>query len=428
MDLNERCSAALRGDGGPVLAKVTRVVVEYGQAMDAVRMVEIDFGGHFSPSDPAPAVGMRLEMLEELVEAGLRTTLPFTLDPRGPLALDGLRLSEEERSGFISGSRQVPRYHELMMALGLRDKDAYTCTPYLPEVGNRPRRDAVVAWSESSCVVYANSVLGARANRTPAILDLFSNILGFTPEFGLLTPEGRRATWLVELRVRRLPEPQLLGALIAREVVSDVPYITGLDALLGPGLSSTADDYLKEMGAACAAVGGAVGLLHVEGITPEAVDDGRKVLASDHRRFVVDDAALDEISSSYRGGAAGSARPERCMVGCPHLSVAELRWWVQAIEGRLDRRSRGAVAVETILAAAPQVIEAFLGDEAWAERARRIGVVLSPACLETFMDNPASARRPTVTTSNKLRAYTAARLVSADELLAVVADELGGRA
>ena len=410
-----------RGDGS-VRGRVTDVVATYGEVMGARRMVAIDSGGHFSPSDPTPAVGMRLEMLEELVGAGLRTTFPFTLDPRAPLHLDGLRLNEDERAGFLAEARDVPRYHELMLALGLRDADAYTCTPYLAEVGNRPQRDAVVVWSESSCVIYANSVLGARTNRTPAILDLFSNILGCTPEFGLLTDEGRRATWLVDLRLRRIPQPQVLGAFIAQRVVCDVPYIAGLDDLLGPGLTSTSDDYLKEMGAACAAVGGAIGLMHVEGITPEAVDDGRTLLTPGHRRLVIDDDALDELSSSYRAGA-GSSPPERCVVGCPHLSLAELKWWVRTLEARLEASARERVAVETILAAAPQVIAELLADHDWAGRVRRIGLVLSPACLETFLDNPASARRPTVTTSNKLRAYTSAQLVDADELVAIAAND-----
>lgn len=409
-----------------MLSRVQRVVELYGETMGASRLLEIDSGGHFSPADPIPAVGMRLEMLEELAEAGLRTTLPFTLDPRGPLDLDALSLSDEERRLFVEQAEGQSRYLELMLALGLRDDQAYTCTPYLSEVGNRPPRDAVVAWSESSCVVYANSVLGARTNRTPAIVDLFSNIVGYTPEFGLLTDDGRRATWRIAVTTRSLPAPQLLGAFIAGRVVADVPYVVGLDALLGAGMNAAAEDYLKEMGAACAAVGGAVGLFHVEGITPEAVEHGRRLVVPDARSVTVDDSALERLESQYRAARVGAPAPERCVIGCPHLSSAELDWWVNAIADSVHAGGARRVAVQTILSAAPQVIGNYLSTAGAGRRVAELGIELSPDCLEAFMDNPACAKRPTVTTSNKLRAYTTARLLGVDEILAVIAGASGG--
>jgi predicted aconitase len=119
-----------------------------------------------------------------------------------------------------------------MLQLGLKDVEAYTCTPYLAEVGNIPRRGARLAWSESSCVVFANSVLAARTNRNAAVMDILCNIAGKTPLTGFLTDEGRRANWWVEVTTRSLPNPQLLGAAIGMKVMEDVPYIVGLDLLL----------------------------------------------------------------------------------------------------------------------------------------------------------------------------------------------------
>ncbi len=418
--------AAVSPERASTLTRVHRALSLYSESMGATHLLEIESGGHFSAADPIPAVGMRLEMLEELVEAGLRTSHPFTLDPRGPLELDGLTLSVEERRGFELQAEGHERYHELMLALGLRDEHAYTCTPYLPEVGNRPPRGAVLCWSESSCVVYANSVLGARTNRTPAIVDLFSNLVGYAPEFGLLTDAGRRATWRVDVCTRELAEPQLLGALIAGRVVADVPYLTGLEPFLGRGMTPAAEDYLKEMGAACAAVGGAVGLFHVEHVTPEAAEMGRRLLDPGAASFRVDDEALAGLAAGYRAAAAGASAPERCVIGCPQLSSVELAWWAAAIEDALRAASRERVHVPTILSAAPQVIEAYLREPGAAERLARLGLELSPDCLEAFMDNPACARRATVTTSNKLRAYTTARLVGVEEMLAVIAGERGG--
>ena len=80
------------------------------------------------------------------------------------------------------------------------DKDAFTCTCYMPEVGNKPEKARSSPWSESSAVVYANSVLGARCNRNSGILDIMGSIVGYVPYFGLLTDEGRKATWIVKIR------------------------------------------------------------------------------------------------------------------------------------------------------------------------------------------------------------------------------------
>lgn len=165
-------------------------------------------------------------------------------------------------------------YESQLKALGLKDDNAFTCACYLPQVGNTPGKGDVLSWAESSAVVYANSVLGARCNRNSAFIDLFGSILGKVPYFGLLTDEGRKATWVIDVRCTEKPEAQILGSAIGLKVVEDVPYIKGLDKYLH-SLDDSSRAYLKDMGAA-AASNGAVGLYHVENITPEAVDHGRK--------------------------------------------------------------------------------------------------------------------------------------------------------
>ena len=133
-----------------------------------------------------PGIAPSLEMLEELVGAGLRTKYPFTLDPRPPLDYDNWALDGWQVEILDGMYRDQARYEDLLLQLGLRDADAYTCRPFLEEVGNIPKRGDVLAWSESACVVYANSVLGARTNRNGAIMDLLCNVAGKVPLSGLL--------------------------------------------------------------------------------------------------------------------------------------------------------------------------------------------------------------------------------------------------
>lgn len=132
-------------------------------------------------------------------------------------------------------------YEAQLDKLGLLEKDAFTCTCYMDEVGNTPGLGDVLSWSESSAVVYANSVLGARCNRNSGIIDLMGSVVGFVPYFGLLTDEGRKADWIVEIRTTKKPEAQLLGSAVGMKVMEDVPYIVGLDKWRGlwtrmPGL------------------------------------------------------------------------------------------------------------------------------------------------------------------------------------------------
>ncbi len=421
MNLTHEEERILAGEQGPVLQKVLQTLVCYGDALGATRFVDVEHDGHFSWPFAIPGVGLRLEMLEEIVAAGLKTKRPFTLDPAAPLDFKNLGLTPDQKRDFQQTFRNQKRYDELMQALGLRDKDAYTCTPYLEEVGNIPRRGEILAWSESSAVVYANSVIGARTARNAAILDLFSNILGKTPLAGLLTDEGRRAKWQVELKTTRLPNPQLLGAAVGKRVLEDVPYVIGLDRFLGTELNDHTRDYLKEFGAACAAIG-AVGLYHVENVTPEAKEQGRSLLAPDAQQYTIDDQELRALLASYSVmWADKEAAPKKCLIGCPHVSLRELYWWTENIHNTLQAQGRKKIAVPTVIAAAPQVLLKFKADTAAFEQLRSTGVKLSPTCAEACMASQTLAREAVVTNSNKLRAFTTARLFLDEDLLEIIA-------
>ena len=410
----------LKGTQGATLQRVLETVVRYGEALGAERLVEIEGDGHFVISWAIPGLAPPLELLEELVAAGLKTKHPFTLDPKSPLDFENLCLRPDQEQLIARLYKDQERYDQLMTQLGLRDKDAYTCNPYLPQVGNIPARGTVLAWSESACAIYANSVLGARTNRNGAIMDLLSNIAGKTPYVGLVTDEGRLASWLVEVKTSSLPNPQLLGAAIGRKVIADVPFIAGIDRFMGSEINAETSDFLQEMGAACATYG-AVGLYHVENITPEALDSGKELLVPGHKHYVIDDAELQELMASYPVmWDDPAAEPEKCFIGCPHLSLNQLHWWSHAIHDALQARDKNQIVVKTIICAAPQVMQAFKADKENYERLTRTGVHLSVSCPETLFENDISAGEAIVTNSNKLRAYTAARFFPDEKLVEII--------
>ena len=423
MLLTDEEQRTVHGRDGPVLQKILRTLILYGDSLNAERLVDIEWGGHFALHHVLPGIGPRLEMLQELVDAGLRTRFPFTVDPFPPLDFEDLHIDDEQQQLFLETYADQERFTRLMLHLGMRSEDAFTCTPYLPEVNNIPPRGSILAWSESSAVVYANSVLGARTNRNAVIMDLFSNLVGKTPLTGFLTDDGRRAVWKIDLRTSRLPHPQILGGAIGRKILADVPYITGLDKYFSPGDPEKARDYLKEMGAACASIG-AVGLFHVESLTPEALDQGEALLSPGYQTYIIDDSDLENLRKNYPDmWVDQNALPQRCLIGCPHLSLPELYRWLEWIEQALVRTGHPRVVVPTLLCAAPQVISAFQNDTGNWDRLKACGVNLSPTCLEAFMQNPLVAREAVVTNSNKLRHFTSARYLPDELVLGIISGE-----
>ncbi len=420
IQLNKEELAVLQGSQGSVMQKVMETVVLYGETLNAEKLVDIEGPGHFVISFSNQGIAPSIKMLEELVAAGLKTKFPFTLDPRPALDFENLNLITREEQGLSELFIHQEYYEKLLMKLGLRDDQAYTCNPYQPEVGNIPERGTVLAWSESACAIFANSVLGARTNRNGAIMDLLSNIAGKTPLAGLLTEEGRKASWLVDISTADLPNPHLLGAEIGRNVMTGVPYLVGLDRFLNPELDSFTIDYLQDMGAMCATFG-AVGLYHVENITPEAIDFSRSFLKSDFRRLKITESNLSSLLDSFpQTWENENLLPEKCFIGCPHISLRQLYWWAEAIHQELINAGRNQVAVETILFSAPQILDEFKKDKEVYTKVKRAGVKLSPSCCETIFETGLKVGHPVITNSNKLRAYSSARFLPDNELLQVL--------
>jgi len=148
MELSAEEGAILSGEQGETVRKVMDSVVRCGQAFGARRPVPLEGAPQLVTSFGASVIQPCFPMLDELIAAGLRSTEAFTVDPR-PVDYPNMKYSLLDRvvCKFLYG-RQKP-YEGQLAQLGLRDSDAFTCTCYLPEVGNIPRQGAVLAWSES---------------------------------------------------------------------------------------------------------------------------------------------------------------------------------------------------------------------------------------------------------------------------------------
>lgn len=424
MKLTPEQQAMLNGEKGETMAKVVKTLVMYGDAFGAERMVPVTSKyGHTVISFGLKAIKPVYELYDQLIDAGLTSAQKFTADPR-PID-DNIPTSLLEDIVFkkIMYTHQAS-YEEQLKKLGIKGEDDYTCTCYMDEVGNKPAKGEVLSWAESSAVVYANSVLGARCNRNSGIIELMGSVAGFVPEFGLLTDEGRKATWIIEVKCEKKPEAQLLGSAIGMKVMEEVPYIKGLDKWLGTELTDGVCAYLKDFGAATAS-NGSVGLYHIENLTPEAKEQGEALIKEDAQVYVIDDAELERVKASYPIiWKNKDAKPELCFIGCPHMSVQQLKDWTDAIEEKLRANGLSKVTVPTVFTAAPAVIKALEGT-VYLDKLATYGVVVSYICPLMYMNNPLCKKKAVITCSNKLRTYTSARYYTEAEILDIITGKEG---
>ena len=416
MELTPQQQQILDGSQGPTMAKVMKTLVMYGQTFGADKLVPVTSEyNHLVTSFGLKMMTPVFQLMQQLIDAGAVSKQQFSVDPR-PLDANvpANFLQKLVFNRFMYATQDV--YEQQLNQLGLMDQDAFTCACYLDQVGNKPKQGDVLSWAESSAVVYANSVLGARCNRNSGIMDIMGSIAGFVPHFGLLTDQGRKASWIVEVRCTKKPEAQLLGSAIGMKVMEDVPYITGMEPWLGTELTDSTCAYLKDFGAATAS-NGAVGLYHIEHLTPEAKEQGRDLLLPDAQVYVIDDAELERVQRSYPlVWKNPDAKPKLCFIGCPHLSMEQLVDWTVRLEEGLKAQGRQTVSIPTVFTTAPGVKAAFEKTE-YAARLKSTGAILSYICPLMYMNNPLCASMPVITCSNKLRTYTTARYYTEAQIL-----------
>ncbi len=419
MNLTDEQRAILDGRDGEVMAKVMQTVVMFGDIFGAEKLVPVTHkDAHLVTSFGIALLKPLFSTMDKLIDSGITTEGKFTVDPR-PLDYDNVKCSLLEKIGFHVMYKKQKEYEEQLMKVGLRDKDSFSCTCYLDEVGNIPKEGDVLSWAESSAVVYANSVLGARCNRNSGMLDLFGAIVGYVPYFGLVTDEGRKATWKVYVNTTKKPEAQVLGSAIGMKVMEDVPYVYGLDKFIGNEINDDTVSYLKDFGAATAS-NGAVGLYHIDNLTPEAKKLGDALIVDDANVYVIDDEELERVYSNYPVmWADPEAKPDLCFIGCPHLTFKQLCAWTDKLELGLASAGRKKVALRTLMTTSPQVREKFVQTERYA-RLTAMGVKVTSICPLMYTNNPMTKKHNIITNSNKLRTYSKARYYKDNDITAIL--------
>jgi len=418
LKLTDEEQAILGGEHGEMLQKVMQTVVTFGELFGAEKLVDLDAAPHLAMSWSTEAVRPFIDIYQKASEAGLKTYAPFTCNPK-PMDHANLDPGEAKRIVVQELHTQNDRLDEIYKKLGMIDK-AWSCACFVPEIGNTPKQGDFTSWSESSAINFANSFLGARTNRNSVGIDMMTSLLGKAPFFDLLTDEGRKADWLIDCsQVTKLPHPELIGAAVGLKVVEDIPYIIGLDEKV-----NVVDDvmsYCKDFGAATAS-NGAVGLFHMENVTPEAKDQGRALLKEGYKTYVITDQILADLFASYPVmWADENAKPDRVFIGCPHNTLLQTKWWGQNLVNALEAAGKDTVACPPYLFTSEIVADKFR--QTYPELAQKMddmNITITHNCPALYASTPKQSDEIICTNSNKTRVYSKSRFYMDNDLVHIV--------
>lgn len=302
MYLNKKQEKMLSGENGSVLQKAMEILTALGDIYDADKLIPIQ-SAHVSGVSLRTSGEAGLNFVEDLAKDGAKVSVQTTINPTG-IDLENWEALGAPEDLVNKQKRMIDAY------IRMEAEPVCSCVPYL--IGNRPAFKSNIAWAESSAVVFANSILGARTNREGAPSALASALTGLTPRYGYHLDENRQGT------IEIIPDTEVLhgeenfpysvlGYWIGENFSESVPVLRGIN----PNPAQ-----LKAIGAGMA-TSGAIALYHIPKITPEAeyrslseVEESVSFDSSDFNNVV---SALDQVSEV-----------DLICVGCPHFSLDEL--------------------------------------------------------------------------------------------------------
>ena len=315
MRLTDEEKRMLNGQEGEAKKLAMEILTQVGDSTDADSFVEIasvQAMAHFGSLHIAGR-----DWLEKLACLGGKCCVPTTQDPAS------IPFSHWKEMGYDEEyAKNQYRLAEAIMKLGEMPK--WSCTPYYQ--GSVPRLGQNIAWAESSAVSFANSVLGARTNRTPAGIAICAALTGRMPRYGLYLTENRRAQIKITVEAGELTplDYNTIGIITGKLAGAKIPAIYGLPQ------SATNDD-LKYLGAS-AASSGSVALYHADGITPEAILTDVFAGKAPEEEMVITRKDIDDAAEKMT--STGVGEPQLAVVGCPHYSSEEVIRLARMIEGK----------------------------------------------------------------------------------------------
>lgn len=318
------------GRDGEAVAAAMDLLIRYGEGLGAERLCSVrNVAG--TSTQPTPAK-------EKIAAEGgwSKAYAVINLDCDDDIEIPKMRVPTcQLQHGFSADALTVTPYNPHLVELQ-QEAEAFasdkginilaTCTPY--QVGNLPVRGEHIAWMESSAVVYANSVIGAKSNCEGTASTGAAGLTGRIPYWGNHLDENRYGTHLIhsEVPVDSFLDWGLFGYFAGDVVQEERPVLTGQ-----LGLPTQAD--LKHLGAALATTGG-VEIFHLPGVTPEA--PSVEAAFGPHRlpERVVYTQADRQRAYEVLNNQGQTPEVDFVLLGCPHASLEQLGEIARLLEGR----------------------------------------------------------------------------------------------
>lgn len=364
MNLTTDERAILDGRDGTRKQQYMDWLVRWGDAMgatDLIPVTNVQTSGISAPGNlvPLDSDNVVRETLEQVWEFTAEPVSVPTFTHVARMTLDYPQQRQTPQVMVDSQSQVIDRARDAGINL------TWTCAPYIS--GVVPTKGQICAWTESSAVVYINSILGARSTRNGSESAMAAAVIGKVPQFGALTDMGRFGDFIVDVDVPLL-DPADWGALgyWAGEVA-------GLKTPVFVGLPSPSTVEAKQLSATLATTGG-VTMFHIVGVTPEAPELSAVITDATRReRFRFGE---QELTTAYqRVRTLRGSTIDYVVLGCPHASLEEL----QAIACLLhDRQVHDGVKLEVWTPYAMKALAQRLGYVSAIEAAG--GRVLSDTC------------------------------------------------
>lgn len=283
-----------------------KILVRLGELFGATKLIPIE-STHISGVSYKTLGDAPIDFFEALVEAGGKVQVPSTSNPS---SFDKEYLANRFPEDYV---KKQLRVIELYKKMGVTS--TLTCTPYYLR---QPQKGCHLAWSESSAVVYANSVLGSWTNREGGPSALASALIGKTPNYGVHKAANREANILIKVEptLRNETDFGAVGIHVGKLLKNEIPVFEGL--------SNYTEDDLKQLGAGLASSGMTTIFHYLETSRKEKLETVF-VEASD-----IQDT-IGNLSTSFES-------PELIFIGCPHCSLGEIQRVAQALKGKKVKR------------------------------------------------------------------------------------------
>src|SRR3954466_9305916 len=307
------------GDGGPAQALAMSILVRMADVYGATALMDISQAHIDSTIYLGDAT---LEFAERLAALGARVAVPTSLNVSG-VDECGWKDWAVTPEWAAKAARQMLAYERMGAA------PTWTCAPYQTKM--RPAFGQQIAWGESNAIAFANSVIGARTERYPDLLDICCAITGRVPAVGLHLTAARGGQLLI--RLVGVPDAlqrddqffAVFGHLVGKLAGDRTPVIEGVAA-------APAEDHLKAF-AAAAASSGRVALFHMVGVTPEAPTVDAAFQGRARGRAV--DGSVDDLRAARKELTTADGRElDMVILGSPHFSLAEFRALAPLVAGR----------------------------------------------------------------------------------------------